>query len=70
MRCRSSSTGQILIEVDPGQTVNFSIVFPAQTNVPDSFTLLFNLDGPQADNAVSSYVAGRPRPRIPSSLGM
>ena len=64
-----SSSGQILIEVDPGQTANFSIVFPAQTNVPDSFTLLFNLDGPQADNAVSSYVAGAPSPEDPIFTG-
>ena len=69
MPVQVSSTSQILFEVDPGQTVNFSIVFPAQTNVPDSFTLLFNLDGPQADNAVSSYVAGAPSPEDPIFTG-
>jgi hypothetical protein len=64
-----SSAGMMLIEVDPDQTVDFSITFPAETNIPSTFTLVFNLDGPPSDAAVTSYVSGTPSPADPIFTG-
>jgi hypothetical protein len=56
---------QVSFEVPAGQSVPFAVTYPAQGNLPNVFNLLFSYDGPQSDDAVSSYVAGVPSPDPP-----
>ena len=64
-----STTGLVLIEVDQDKSVDFEIDYPDQATPPDTFTLLFNLDGPQSDGAVTSYAAAIPAPADPVFSG-
>jgi hypothetical protein len=60
-----STSRQVLVEVDSGQSVAFTITYPAQGNLPGEFDLLFSYDGPQTDTSESSYVSGVPSPDDP-----